>query len=137
MLHVPGNKWRTTPVPGTELTLDKVPNGTKGYWAVKGIACGFQIGLHGKSYAVQTVTRPGAKCSVSLAVIKEQLINLWGFARYRPDLEFLMTPIGTGYSGYSLAEMAGILQEVIAQCGHPRNIILPEDLYKEDQVDLS
>jgi len=137
MLHVPGNKWRVTPVPGTDLTLDKVPAGTKGYWAVKGMARGYQEGLYGKSYAIQTVTHPGAKLSIPLHNIKAQLAELWRFARTYPNLEFLMTPVGTGYSGYSLSEMYALLQEVIAQEGLPRNIILSQDLYSEERIDLS
>lgn len=122
MFHISGNVWRTTNVPGTSTTLDKVPNGTKGYWAVKGVSRGFQEGLHGKSYAIQTVTRPGMRRSVPLDDISSQLVELWRFAEEHTQLEFLMTEIGTGYSGYTRSEMASVFEDIMSKIGTPVNI---------------
>src|SRR5215207_2445888 len=67
-----------------------------GRWAVFGVAKGFQIGRCGRSYAVQTIERPGARRSTSRREIYRQLVELVAFARTRPDDSFLVTPLGEG-----------------------------------------
>jgi hypothetical protein len=105
MLHVSGNQWRTTRVPETQLYLNDVANGTKGYWAVKGEARGMQQGLYGSSYAIQTVTRPGAKQSITRGEILKQISTLAGLAQIDPRTEYLVAPLATGYGGYSVKSM--------------------------------
>lgn len=129
MLHVVGNKWRTTCVPGTTQYLNHVPFGTKGYWAVKGCARGFQEGLYGKSYAIATVTKPGQRRSITRYDICQQLIDLWRFAIDRDELTFFMTPVGCKLAGYSEREMSEVLEWVIEKYTHPENIIIPNGMY--------
>lgn len=108
-----GANWRTDYVPETNgLYLNEVPDGTKGAYAIKGVASGFQTGLFGSSYAIQTVTRPGFKRSVSLKEIKSQLSNLYNMASCKTDLVFLLTSIGSGFAGYSTVEIAGLYAEL-------------------------
>jgi len=129
MLHVHGNKWRTTKVPGTNKLLNEVPNGTKGYWAVKGVSRGLMQGLYGKSYGIVTVSRPGARRSVPLEEIKKQLLSLKLHSIKHPYTYFL-TRIGCGYAGYSNNEILTIIKEV----DFPDNIIIPPNTYNTDSV---
>jgi hypothetical protein len=94
----------------------------RGKLAVFGQARGFQQGTEGSSYAICTVTRPGAKRSISRRDICKQFIELWKFAKAHPELEFRLTPVGCGYAGYSAAEMQEVLAWVIGKYGKPENI---------------
>ena len=76
-----------------------------GKWAIYGVARGFQEGTEGKSYAIQTIVRPGQRQSTSLPEIYLQLVELWSFVRQHPEWTFLVTPLGEGYAGYTAAEM--------------------------------
>lgn len=67
-----------------------------GRWAVFGVARGFQVGRSGRSYAIQTIERPGAHRSTSRREIYRQLV---AFARTRPSDSFVVTPLGERYSG--------------------------------------
>jgi len=93
-----------------------------GKWAVLGVARGFQVGTEGKSYGIVTVTRPGAKRSISRREICLQFIKLWKFAKANPQMVFLLTPVGCGYAGYSPAEMQEVLDYVSKKYGVPENI---------------
>jgi|GEM_PF-1220967 len=76
-----------------------------GRWAQLRVCRGPMQGREGKSYAVYTVTAPGQRRSIPLDVIGTQLAELCTFAAARSHLEFLVTPLGEGYAGYSQAEM--------------------------------
>lgn len=109
------NTWRTDP---WFLKAMKAPVGSPdriGKWAVYGVARGPQRGTQGKSYAIQTITRPGQLRTTPRSEIQEQILKLYEFTRSRPHLTFLITPIGEGYAGYTKAEM----DEVWSQCGTP------------------
>ena len=93
-----------------------------GKWAVYGVARGFQQGREGMSFAIQTVTRPGAKQSVSRREIYYQLVDLWDFARANPQWEILLTPVGQGYAGWSREEMAEVWAYLEQQHGWPVNV---------------
>ena len=101
----------------------------RGKWAVYGVARGYQEGKEGKSYAIETIVRPGARRSTSLSSIKTQLMELLAFAREHPELKFLMTPVGCGYSGYTAKEMKQIWDEATAKEGIPPNMVIPDNLY--------
>ena len=77
-----------------------------GKWAIFGVSRGMQKGYAGLSYAIQTIERAGQRRSTSRRDICIQLIKLWNTAKKHPDLIFLMTPVGCGYSGYTPAEMS-------------------------------
>lgn len=96
-----GNVWRS-------YDYGNIPNGTKGLWNVKGIAEGYQEGTIGKSYAIPTVTRPGAKRSVPLFTIKKSIDKFYNFAIENPNLNFKIAFGGSQYNGYTLEELGRI-----------------------------
>ena len=93
-----------------------------GKWAVYGVARGFQVGREGKSYAIQTVARPGQRRSVSILDIKNQIIEFWKFAKANPELEFLVSALGEGYAGYSKSEMDQVWDSTKASLGDLPNV---------------
>lgn len=84
----------------------------QGKWAVLGVAQGFQEGREGKSYAIQTVTRPGARRSINLSVILHQLKGLKTFSLQHSGWIFLITRLGEGYAGYSHQEMSNLWNQL-------------------------
>lgn len=111
MLHVQGNLWRSTYVPGTTKYLDQVPDRTPGYWAQKGISTGLMTGLYGKSYGIQTVTHPGARRSIPLLSIKNQLIQLNNHIS-ETGYSYIVAPLAIGYGGYTKHEMADVINSI-------------------------
>lgn len=97
-----------------------------GKWAVFGVAKGYQEGREGKSYAIVTIKKPGLKRSVSRRDIYYQLVKLIKFAMSRSDLEFLVTPLGCGLAGYTVAEMDEVWKFLFEKHGKPPNLILIE-----------
>jgi len=89
--------------------------------AVYGVARGFQEGSEGRSYAIQTIVRPGLKRSTSLAEIQTQLLELWDFSAAHPDWTFLITPLGEGYAGYTHAEMQTVWEWIRSTKGEREN----------------
>ena len=118
---VPGNVWR-------RFHYDEWPVGKQGKWNVKGVAEGLQKGTEGTSYAIPTVTRPGAQRSIPLARIRLSVLRLYAVARQRPDLEFLVaySADGPNLNGYSAEEMAG----VFALKPLPPNVVFEEGFAK-------
>lgn len=112
MLGIKGNQWRTTLIPGTNMTMATAPNGTKGLLAVKGVSRGLMIGTKGASYGIQTVTKPGARRSIPLSDIKNQLFELKACAQKHNNHTFHLSAIGTGYAGYTEEEINRIIDEV-------------------------
>jgi hypothetical protein len=119
--NISGNHWR-------EFDYASKPNGWKGKWNVKGVSEGFQEGTIGKSYAIPTVTRPGAKKSISLDKIKESIIKLYLFAAENPQYEFLVAQEDKiGLNGYSAIEMS-----TCWKCAQiPDNVIFEENFYNK------
>lgn len=95
----------------------------KGKWAVLGQARGFQQGHSGKSYAIETIKRPGQKRSTSLPEILTQLLELNSFAQANPNLKFLVTKIGCSLAGYSVAEISALFKQV----EWSNNVVLPTE----------
>jgi hypothetical protein len=109
MLGVYGNRWRKVNVPGTNMKLNEVPDGTKGFAAVKGKAHGYQVGLYGRSYAIQTVTVPRAKRSVTEEFIIKQINRMYTDALKNPAYRFLIAGgVGKSLNGYSNEEMSAM-----------------------------
>lgn len=97
-----GNVWR-------KYKYDEWPNGKKGKWNIKGVGWGYQEGTHGKSYAIPTVTHPGAKRSLSLEQIKKHILTFSFFSRGMKHLNFYIAQgANPGYNGYSVEEMEGV-----------------------------
>lgn len=111
-----GNVWR-------KHKYDEQPDGTKGKWNVKGVAEGPMQGLIGKSYAIPTVTRAGAKRSIPLEEIKQSVLKFYIFAAKRPHLKFFVAQENkTGLNGYRPWEMAEVYSGNI-----PENVYFEED----------
>ena len=112
---VSGNQWR-------RFEYDRKPAGWKGRWNVKGVGEGIQQGSQGSSYALPTVTRPGAKRSFSLAQIGEGVKKFYAFAANNPQLEFLVAYTGSekrNMNGYYSDELA----EAFAKHEIPANVL--------------
>jgi hypothetical protein len=92
------------------------------HWAQPGVGRGFQTGLKGKSYAIATVTRAGFRKSMERREIYKQLVALWQFILTRPDLSFLVSPLGEGYAGWTKEEMNTVWEHLVAKHGLPSNI---------------
>lgn len=93
-----------------------------GKWAIYGIAHGFQKGKEGKSYAIETIKRAGQKRSTSLEFITKQLKELMKFAKENPNLEFLVTKIGSSLAGYNIEEIKSCFDSLDFI---PENVSLP------------
>ncbi len=110
-----GNVWR-------EYGYQGWPKGTKGKWNVKGVAEGPMLGTNGKSYAIPTVTRAGAKRSIPLCDIKKSIEKFYEFAKSRPNLKFFVAQgVDGNLNGYSAQELAEIYSGDI-----------PENVYFDD-----
>lgn len=114
-----GNVWR-------KYDYASKPNGWKGKWNVKGASVGPQVGTEGKSYAIPTVTRAGAKRSIPLETIKGSIQTFYSFAKSRSHLKFFVAQENkTWLNGYLPSEMASIYSGEI-----PENVYFDEEFAK-------
>jgi len=93
-----------------------------GKWAIFGQAEGGMVGHEGKSYAVITVARRGAKCSATEAELQTRFLRLTLAARSRPALNFLVSALGAGLGGYSALYTGDIWSFVNDRCPLPGNM---------------
>lgn len=94
-----GNVWRN-------YDYHLKPDGWKGKWNVKGCAEGIQEGREGKSYALPTVKKAGAKKSLSKKQIEENIKKFYNFAEKTPEWKFYVAQDAKkGYNGYEVDEM--------------------------------
>lgn len=115
--NVTGNHWR-------EFGYGSKPNGWKGKWNVKGIGEGFQEGEIGKSYALPTVTRAGAKRSRLPGDIISSIRKLYNFANLHSAWDFLIAQENkTGLNGYSAQEMS----QMFSSFSIPNNCLFNEE----------
>lgn len=103
-----------------------------GKFAVFGVARGFQEGREGKSYAIQTVTRPGAKRSIPLEEIQSQIEELLVFAQQHPEWIFMVAPLGEGYAGYTKTEIDNLWSWALATMPTNLMFIQPPHSAEED-----
>ena len=106
---VPGNQWR-------KFEYDKKSNGWKGRWNVKGIGEGLQEGKNGWSYALPTVTKAGAKRSLSKEQITFNINTFYSCCLDNSKFKFLvaysgLNPNKTSYNGYSAREMSQMFNQ--------------------------
>lgn len=120
--YSPEGPWRKDRQMAVAIESKSLTPPTKGKWAVFGQSQGFMEGTEGKSYAVMTVKKPGEKRSVTRREIYHQLADLWAFISEHPELEFLITPLGEGFAGYTTSEMAEVWAYVMQEHGSPDNI---------------
>lgn len=77
-----------------------------------GARYGFPMGRQGQTYAIVTKDlRNGS--FVGWDMVASQLETLDWYASLFPDLQFLLTPIGTGLAGGSLEELDRVAKETI------------------------
>lgn len=70
-------------------------------------------GLHGQSYAIDTMSGADA--------LRHDVEEFLAFAEAHPELRFLLTPIGTGIAGYRADEIAPLFADA------PDNVVLPAE----------
>jgi hypothetical protein len=112
------NTWRQD---GAFLRAMRSPEGHPdrvGRWAVFGVSRGHQEGREGASYAVQTVTRPGARRSIERRDIYFQLVGLWHFLRGRGATTWI-SPLGESLAGYTHEEMGEVWSHLLLKHGRP------------------
>ncbi|WP_194419978.1 A1S_2505 family phage non-structural protein [Microbacterium abyssi] len=68
-------------------------------------------GHHGQSYAIDTMS--------GLDVLASEANDFVAYAAARPDLRFLLTPVGCGIAGYTPEEVAPLFT------GLPDNVTVP------------
>ena len=84
-----------------------------------GAIWGQGVGLQGRSYAIPTMHG-------GVEVIKPYVDEFIDFARQHQEYRFLVTRIGCGIAGFTVAEMAPLFSEAIDL----PNVILPEDFVR-------
>ncbi len=100
--NVFGNVWR-------EFNYQNWPNRKRGKWNVKGVGEGFQEGEIGKSYAIPTVTRAGARRSIPLSNIKDSVRKFYKFALDNAEYKFYVAQEGKiGLNGFTPEEMGKV-----------------------------
>ena len=65
-------------------------------------------GLTGNAYAIPT--KDGNLRTLPLDVIRSAYERFHAFAKSYPDMQFLLTPFGTGLAGYSIADIRSIME---------------------------
>lgn len=106
------NTWRNCPIMREAMIHGP---GYVGKLAVFGIGRGFQVGSRGCSYAIATVTRPGALRSIPLEEMRRQTKELVEFMRGHPNVEFALTPFGAGYAGWNKTDMQPIWEMILSE----------------------
>jgi len=89
----------------------------------RGAIYGQGEGLQGNSYAIPTKGQRPDRSLYPLPIeeIRVGVARFLSFAASRPDLQFEVTPIGCGLSGYAPADIAPLFR------GSPANCMLPPD----------
>lgn len=80
-----------------------------------GAIYGQPIGRQGKTYAIPTKDK--FIRTLPLSIIKTYIEQFAEYAKQHPELEFLLTPVGTGLAGYTIRDLESILPEL------PDNVI--------------
>lgn len=75
-------------------------------------------GLAGRSYAIPT--KDEFLQSLPLLAIESRVVRFLLFAGDHPDLLFVVTRLGTGYAGYTDAQIGPLFRDA------PSNVMLPE-----------
>lgn len=70
-------------------------------------------GLQGQSYGIDTMS--------GWTTIEREVAVFIEFAGEHPELTFLVTKIGTGIAGYTVAEIAPLFRDL------PANVVLPDE----------
>lgn len=116
-----GNVWR-------KYGYDKWPDGKRGKWNIKGVGWGFQEGEIGKSYAIPTVVKAGAKRSIPLTHIRKHIETFRNFALGSAGYNFYIAQgAGQNLNGYSLEEMRTVWLEGLSWSD---NVFFKKDFFE-------
>jgi hypothetical protein len=74
-----------------------------------GAVYGVGVGPTGRCYAIPT--KDADLATLPLWLIRDYVKQFVAYARLHPELEFLMTPIGTGLAGYTVEQLESILPD--------------------------
>lgn len=85
---------------------------------VYGAIYGKGYGLQGQSFAIPT--KDSKLKTLPLKEIKDYVNCFLNFANKNPDMQFYLTPIGTGLAGYSVKEIRPLFNTV------PSNVIFAD-----------
>lgn len=122
---------KTTPINITKLASNEIfvfgsnESGIHGAGAAKtalnlfGAEWGVGIGITGQCYAIPT--KDFDIKTLSLDIIKHYVDEFLDFAKYNPELIFLVTQIGCGLSGYNPNNIAPMFKNI------SDNVILPKE----------
>lgn len=75
-----------------------------------GAIYGQGIGRQGQTYAIPT--KDYYLKTLPLHIIEQYIIEFTEYAKQHPELEFLLTPVGTGLAGYTINELESILPKL-------------------------
>ena len=89
---------------------------------------GVGVGRTGDAYAIPTKDEELKVLPIN--IIKGHIEDFIGYAYDNPDDRFILTPIGTGYAGYSVNTIRGILDEYVEDYGWPDNIYFTWSWFK-------
>lgn len=94
-----------------------------------GAKIGQPEGLQGRSYAIVTkaykdIIYRSPKSSIKLSAIQESIRKFYIFAANNPHLNFYVTKIGCGLSGFSEEEIGALFRSNLDI--YPQNIFLPK-----------
>lgn len=87
-----------------------------------GAIYGQSSGLQGSAYGIVTKDLSQGLRSISLDEIESQIHDLCYQANSTPNIQYLLTPIGTSNAGYTVQEIINVLPD-----SFPNNIWLPEE----------
>lgn len=91
------------------------------FGAIKGLG----EGLQGQSYALPTKGLVAGRLrTLPIEAIAEHASRFKTFAASRPDLTFILTPVGCGLAGYRPDEIAPLF------VGAPPNVVMPTEFTK-------
>ena len=85
-------------------------------WQKFGAVWGEGHGLHGQTFAIDTMSGKNAFAADALTFL--------AFASQHPELTFLLTPVGCGIAGYAPEEVAPMFASA------PENVVMPESFVR-------
>ena len=106
-----GGEARVEPLALDHRAVDAEPDVAAAAHRHFGAVWGEGDGLHGQSYAIDTMS--------GLEAMAANVARFLDFARTHPELTFLVTPIGCGIAGYAPSVVAPMFD------GASENVILP------------
>lgn len=85
----------------------------------KGAEYGVGVGRTGFAYAIPT--KDGSLRTLPIGIIRNHVAKFLEYAKAHPELEFYITPIGTGLAGYKHEDIAPLFEgaKELSNCALP------------------